>query len=93
MINVNEIPHTVDGLIEFWSKEGVISQTNEQSVQTDVLAYLGWVKALIIKRNELETDLSGMEEEYESCMESHQRLEREVERLNGILSEVSKDYE
>ncbi|MGR6546287.1 hypothetical protein [Paenibacillus tundrae] len=78
MTNINEVPNELllEGLLEFWNKENVISETSDESIQTDILAYLGWVKALMIKRNELETDISGMEEEYESCMESHLRLER-----------------
>jgi hypothetical protein len=93
MVNINEMPDTVDGLLEFWSKENVIAETNDQSIQCDILAYLNWVKALMIKRNELETDLEEMEKEYEACMASHSNLERKVVGLYETLRKVSKDYE
>ncbi|OMF47726.1 hypothetical protein [Paenibacillus amylolyticus] len=93
MTNINEVPNEIDGLLEFWSKENVIAETNDQSIQGDILAYLGWVKALIIKRNELETDLEEMEREYEACAASHAKLEKKIVGLYENLREVSKDYE
>lgn len=93
MGKVTNIPADVNGLLEFWGREGVVSQTNERDVQNDILTYLSWIKNLIIARNELETDLAEMEQEYEECMASHAKLERKIVGLYGDLREVSKDYE
>lgn len=57
----DDIPNSVDGLIEFWGMEDIVEKSNPEVVQADILNYLGWVKLLLIENEQLSKRIESIE--------------------------------
>ena len=58
-ITREDIPKSVDTLIEFWSQSGVIERASPEPIQSDILNYLEWVKILLAENELLRGRIEG----------------------------------